>query len=51
LEQVFIQTFESKINAEKAKFKLFGGEAAKVFKCAMAKMQNAANRLQSALEY
>jgi len=34
-----------------AKFKLFGGEAAKVIKCVVAKVTNAAARQQSALEY
>ena len=33
------------------KFKLFGGAAAKVFKCGLAKIPNAAVRLQSAREY
>jgi hypothetical protein len=31
-----------------AKFKLFGGEAAKVFKCELAKTINAAVRMQGA---
>ena len=38
-------------NMSVVRFKLIGGEAANVFKCGMAKITNAAGRLQSALEY
>jgi hypothetical protein len=47
----YLYLFSYQILVKQAIFKLFGGEAAKVFKCGLAKITIAAARLQSVWEY